>query len=148
MHVDTGLGKLDHHQLEEITSAAERCFEFIKKERKGEPFKKVDEKALIQIIKVVTEIDNARDLNWPEAENYRYNFYLHDLIAGIRGMAGSDEEAMNFGLKESEWSNPLSVSIPKSKSLTYDSLLLRFLENHPTLLSILQILFKLLHPYN
>lgn len=99
LHVDTGLGKLDHHQLEEITSAAEICFNFIKKERKSQPFKKLDEKALVQLIKVVTEIDNARDLNWPEASFSRYDFYLHSLIAGIRGMAGSDEEAMTFGLK-------------------------------------------------
>ncbi len=99
LHVDTGLGKLDHHQLEEMTSAAERCFEFLKQERKGEPFKELDEKSLIQIIKVVTEVDNARDLNWPETGTHRYNFYLHSLIAGIRGMAGSDEEAMTFGLK-------------------------------------------------
>ncbi len=99
LHVDTGLGKLDHHQLEEITSAAEICFKYIKQNRKGQPFKKLDEKALIQIIKVATEVDNARDLNWPEVKNARPNFYLHVIIAGIRGMAGSDEEAMNFGLK-------------------------------------------------
>ncbi len=99
LHVDTGLGKLDHHQLEEITSAAEICFKYIKQKRKGQPFKKLDEKALIQIVKVATEVDNARNLNWPETESSRYNFYLHSLIAGVRGMAGSDEEAMSFGLK-------------------------------------------------
>lgn len=99
LHVDVGLGKLDHHQLEEITSAAKLCFDYIKQQRKGQSLKELDEKALIQIIKVVTEADNARDLNWPETATSRNNFYLHVLIAGIRGMAGSDEEAMTFGLK-------------------------------------------------
>lgn len=99
LHVDTGLGKLDHHQFNKVTSAAEICFDYIKQKRKGKPFKKLDEKAIVQIIKVVTEVDNARDLNWPETETNRNNFYLHNLIAGIRGMAGSDEEAMEFGLK-------------------------------------------------
>lgn len=102
LHVDTGLGRLDHHQLEEVTSAAQLCFDFIKKERKGQSLKKLDEKALVQIIKVTTEVDNARDLKWPETEESRYNFYLQSAIAGIRGMAGSDEEAMAFGLKSME----------------------------------------------
>lgn len=99
LHVDVGEGKLDHHQLEEITSAAKLCFDYIKEQRKGRPLKELDEKALVQIIEVVTEADNARDLNWPETTTPRNNFYLHVLIAGIRGMAGSDEETMTFGLK-------------------------------------------------
>lgn len=99
LHVDVGEGKLDHHQLEEITSATKLCFDHIKQQRKGQPLKELDEKALVQIIEVVTEVDNARDLNWPEVGAARNNFYLHVLIAGIRGMAGSDEEAMDFGLK-------------------------------------------------
>ncbi len=99
LHVDVGMGKLDHHQSEEITSAAKLCFDYITQQRKGQPLKELDKKALVQIIEVVNEVDNARDLNWPETKNGRNNFYLHNLIAGIRGMAGSDEEAMDFGLK-------------------------------------------------
>jgi len=99
LHVDVGLGKLDHHQLEEAISAPKLCFDYIKKQRKGQSFKELDEKALVQIIEVATEVDNARDLNWPETATSRNNFYLHILIAGIRGMAGSDEEVMTFGLK-------------------------------------------------
>lgn len=99
LHVDVGEGKLDHHQLEEITSASKLCFDYIKQQRRGQPLKELDEEALVQIIEVVTEADNARDLNWPEVDAARNNFYLHILIAGIRGMAGSDEEAMAFGLK-------------------------------------------------
>lgn len=99
LYVDVGMGKLDHHQTSEYLSAAKLCFDYLKKQRKGQPLKKLDEKALIQIVEIVTEIDNARDLKWPEAKTSRYNFYLHDLIAGIRGMAGSDKETMDFGLK-------------------------------------------------
>lgn len=99
LHIDVGEGKLDHHQLEKITSATKLCFDYIKKQRKGQSLKELDEKALVQIIEVVTEVDNARDLNWPETTASRNNFYLHVLIAGIRGMAGSDEEAMTFGFK-------------------------------------------------
>lgn len=99
LHVDVGMGKLDHHQTEEITSATKLCFDYLKQQRKGQSLKELDEKALVQIIEVVTEADNARDLNWPETETSRYDFYLNSIIAGIRGMAGSDEEAMTFGLK-------------------------------------------------
>ena len=99
LHVDVGGGKLDHHQTGEYLSAAKLCFDYLKQQRKEQSLKELDEKALVQIIKVVTEVDNARDLNWPEAKTSRPNFYLHSLIAGIRGMAGSDEETMIFGSK-------------------------------------------------
>jgi len=102
LHLDVGMGKLDHHGTGEYLSAARLCLDFIKKERKGRPLGRLDEKALEKMVAVVTEIDNARDLNWPEVAEDRSDFYLHNLIAGIRGLAGSDEKAMSFGLEGME----------------------------------------------
>ncbi|HUS60158.1 MAG TPA: hypothetical protein VMX76_02130 [Nevskiaceae bacterium] len=99
LYVDVGRGKLDHHQTGKLLSAAQLCFDFIKKARKGKKLSPLDEEVLKRVVKVVTEVDNARDLSWQEVKQDRYKFYLHTLISGIRGLAGSDQEAMNFGLK-------------------------------------------------
>ncbi len=99
LHVDTGLGKLDHHQFNEVNSAAKLCFDFIKHERKGQSLSPLDEKALERIVDFATQVDNARDLNWGEVDTVRQDFYLHNIISGIRGLAGSDQEAMDYGIK-------------------------------------------------
>lgn len=99
LYVDVGRGKLDHHQTGEFLSAAKLCFDFVKKARKREKLSPLDEEVLKRVVKVVTEVDNARDLSWQEVKQDRYKFYLHTLISGIRGLAGSDQEAMGFGLK-------------------------------------------------
>lgn len=99
LYVDVGRGKLDHHQTGKFLSAAQLCFDYLKAERKGKKISPLKEEALRRIVKVVTKVDNARDMNWQEVNKDRYRFYLHTLISGIRGLAGSDQEAMSFGLK-------------------------------------------------
>lgn len=98
LHVDVADGKLDHHQTSEKTSAAALVLKFIENEfeEKGMDFKKLDKIALAEIVKVITEIDNARNLVWEEASEIRNDFYLHNLIGGIRGIGKSDEEVMEF----------------------------------------------------
>jgi len=99
LHVDVADGKLDHHQTSEKTSAAALVFEFIenKLKEKGMDFKELDREALVELVKVATEIDNARDLVWSESSELKTHFYLHNLISGVRGMGRSDEETMGFG---------------------------------------------------
>ncbi|TSC54097.1 MAG: hypothetical protein LiPW31_230 [Microgenomates group bacterium LiPW_31] len=99
LHVDTGGGKLDHHQTGEYLSAAKLCFDYLKTKREGEKLSPLDEQALSEIVEVATQADNARDLKWQEVDTPRFDFYLHNLISGIRGLAGSDKEAMEYGLK-------------------------------------------------
>jgi len=53
-------------------------------------------------------------------------------------------KAKNTEEIESEWSDPLSVSMPKNKIYISTPLLLRFLQNHPNLFPMLRQLIKLL----
>lgn len=99
LHVDTGRGKLDHHQSGEIKAAAKLCFDYIKQQRKSQPLKELDEEALVRIVDFVTQVDNAWDLNWQEVKTIRQDFYLHCILSGIRGLAGSDREVMDYGIK-------------------------------------------------
>lgn len=95
LHVDTGNGLLDHHQTSRYTCAALQTLSFIQKERKGQPFSPLEEKALKKLVKVVIQVDNARDLNWPEAREDRFQFYLHSLVFSIKRMIPQDDKLIN-----------------------------------------------------
>ena len=99
LHVDVGLGKLDHHQANDYFSATKLVFEYLLKMRKGEKLSPLDEEALNLMVKVVNEIDNAGELTWEEIKEPRYEFYLHELFLGLRGLGDSDLEVMEYGLK-------------------------------------------------
>ncbi len=86
VHVDTGGGEYDHHQSsgeQKVTSATELVFEKSVKDRVK---KEVERVALARMVKVITEIDNFRELVWPEAYHDRYDFGLHELINAWAGM--------------------------------------------------------------
>ncbi|MBM3205540.1 hypothetical protein FJZ41_01665 [Candidatus Shapirobacteria bacterium] len=102
LHVDVGLGKLDHHQTSDFTSAAKLSLAYLLKVRKSEQLSPLDKQVLEMMVEVVNEVDNARDLDWPEIEKARYDFYLHNLFWGLRGLNASDTETMAYGLKSLE----------------------------------------------
>ena len=97
--VDVGRGKLDHHHTGEYFSAAKLCWDYIKKERKGQKLSPLEEKALTELVEVVTQVDNARDLYWKEVNKSRYRLYLHTLVDGLRKLGETDQEVMSFGLR-------------------------------------------------
>lgn len=85
IHVDTGLGQFDHHQKKSFSCAASLCFSQISKKGKVESF---DKKVLKRMIAQVTEIDNGREISWPEPTSDRYAFMLHNFI-----FVSSDDQA-------------------------------------------------------
>jgi len=97
--VDVGRGKLDHHQTGRYLSATKLCFDLVKKERQGQPLGRLGKKALVALVGVVTEIDNARDLNWPEVSKNRYYLYLYNLFDGLRKLGETDEQVLEFGFR-------------------------------------------------
>ncbi len=99
LYVDVGRGKLDHHQTGEYLSAAKLCFDYILAVRKDQPFSPLEQEALRKMVAVVTQIDNASDLNWEEITQTRYQFYLHTLIDGLRGLAETDQQVIEFGFR-------------------------------------------------
>jgi len=99
LHVDVGGGKLDHHQTNEYLSATKLCFDFVKESRKGQELSLLDLQALEKIVAFVTEVDNAVDLSWPEFQTEKYDFYLHNILSGLRGIGDDDSSVMNYSLK-------------------------------------------------
>lgn len=99
LYVDVGGGKLDHHHTGDYLSAAKLCLDYILTAREKEKLSPLKEQALKELVEVVTQIDNARDLSWEEINQGRYQFYLHTLIEGLRGLAFSDQQVMDFGFQ-------------------------------------------------
>jgi len=102
LYVDVGRGKLDHHQTNNYLSATKLCWDYVLEQRRHQPLKEIEEKAGEKLVEVVTEVDNAQDLNWEEVGEDRYYFYLHILIDGLRGLEETDGEVMEFGFRALE----------------------------------------------
>jgi PKD repeat protein len=98
----------------------------------------------------------------PDGENVSYlfnwgnnitSFIMGPYPSGVECNASTiwfDEGTFNVTVKaidvygaESEWSDPLVVSMPKTKAKTIDIILLRILENYPLLYKILHRFLKL-----
>ncbi len=81
VHVDTGGGKFDHHQAgsedHKLTSAAKLVFDQKISSRLTKP---EDRQAMARLVDLIVEIDNFRELNWPEADADRYDLGLAEII--------------------------------------------------------------------
>ena len=89
LHVDTGMGKLDHHQIAEDTCAAKRTLEYIKKiqnskfkiQRGKKKETKTDE-ALERMVEVVNDIDHFREVYFPNPTADYYDFGMVAVLDG------------------------------------------------------------------
>jgi len=96
-HVDTGLGKFDHHQPERAhqkVSATSLVFEYLCQTK---PELKTD-RSLKSMIEYIVDIDHFGDIHWPDPANLRYNFMIHELIRGAEySDPHNDESQLHFG---------------------------------------------------
>lgn len=97
-HVDTGLGKFDHHQIansSDTICAATLVFDHcasIHPELK-------DDQALQIIVKFVTEVDHFKEIYWYQANDTKYNFMIHELIRGLEFFdPHNDDSQLHFGM--------------------------------------------------
>lgn len=97
LHVDTGLGKFDHHQVENrALCAAKLVFNFLVKKKH---IRKDQYEALSRIIDYVVMDDNFADIFLHEPDSDIYDFCLHRLIDGIKGVKRDDYQRMDFGFQ-------------------------------------------------
>ena len=93
IHVDTGLGKFDHHQLSERSSATKRVFDYLSEEGY---IKERDLPAIEHMVLFITEIDNFGEVHFPNPTDIKYTFCLHEFIYPLRGQLTSDTELMSM----------------------------------------------------
>lgn len=89
LHVDTGMGKFDHHQSNEDTCAAQKVLEFLIAEGH---IKKNYIEPLERMIAVVNDIDHFREVFLPEPDNDMFDFLLMTVIEGVKIKLQDDEK--------------------------------------------------------
>lgn len=94
IHVDTGLGKFDHHQTNEKTCAARKVFEYL---HKGKLLKSGYVKPLERLTDLVTEIDHFGEVFYPDAAEDRYDFLLPSILDGLRMVYKNDTRLVSVG---------------------------------------------------
>lgn len=103
VHVDTGLGALDHHQIEnEEVSSASLTLDFIKKllESEGQHLGEEKIQALDRMMKVVVEVDHFKEVNWdnPTADYHEFSFL--GILEGLKLKRPNDDlYYINFGME-------------------------------------------------
>lgn len=102
MHVDTGMGPLDHHQTSNLNECgATRTWDFIKKQHidVGEKwFLKAD--AIERIVTVIVAIDHFQEVYWSEPEADYHEFSLLGLLDGLKYQKpGENEFYVLFGME-------------------------------------------------
>lgn len=99
IHVDTGMGQFDHHQLndpEKHFSATRRVFDYLKG---CGHLRQNDVPPLELMVNHITSIDHFGELYFPEPQNIRYNFGLDQLFDGFKANRMEDQEAVDIGFK-------------------------------------------------
>lgn len=99
VHVDTGLGKFDHHQPEMgdvDTCAAKLVYEWLVAEGRIQ-----DNEALRRLVNVVNDVDHFREYFWPDPAHDRYGMFLEQVINGVKmgGYVKNDEDLVQLGMK-------------------------------------------------
>ena len=99
IHVDTGLGRFDHHQPQRAdtnTSATSLVYDYICSRNP-----QLENDQPLQIIsEFITEIDHFGEIYWENAGDYKYTMMIHELIRGIEFTHPHDDDSqMQFGLK-------------------------------------------------
>jgi len=102
IHVDTGLGPLDHHQTQDASvSAASLTWNYVLSE-----FKEANDKitaehkeSISRIVKVVVDIDHFKEVFWHDAASDIYEFSLLGILDGLKyEKPGRDSEYVIFGI--------------------------------------------------
>lgn len=91
IHVDTGLGALDHHQTQDDTvSAASLTFDYIR--ANGSPLKDAKLEAIERMVTLVVADDHFKEIFYPDAIAFHHDFSLRGIIDGYRAIYPDDFE--------------------------------------------------------
>lgn len=93
IHVDTGLGKFDHHQTNEDTCAAKKVFHFLRAEKHITK----NQEELERMIAFINDIDHFRDVFFPDPSADRYTFLFDSILDGIRIRLQDDSQLVRIG---------------------------------------------------
>lgn len=100
IHVDTGLGPLDHHQTQNTSvSAASLTWEYVQRQiEKGSELTEQHTQAVSRVVKYVVETDHFKEVFWKDAAADYQEFSLLGLLEGYKLIKqNQDMEYVRFG---------------------------------------------------
>ncbi len=96
IHVDTGLGKFDHHQTNSATCAAKIILDYLIK-KNHVPARIIP--TLIRFTDFVVDIDHFRYVNYPDPAADYHDFSLYQIIEGLKSVINEKKELENIVFK-------------------------------------------------
>lgn len=94
IHVDTGMGRFDHHQTTENTCAAILVYQYLKKKKL---FKKNYEEALERLVNQVNIFDHFGEINFENPDADYFEFLIPSIIdSGLKNLFKNDEEMTSY----------------------------------------------------
>jgi hypothetical protein len=85
IHVDTGLGPLDHHQTsDDSVCGASRTWEYVQTFIKGGAKWEEKKEAISRMVKIVVAIDHFKEVFWPDASADYQEFSLFGVLEGLK----------------------------------------------------------------
>lgn len=125
IHVDTGLGRFDHHQFEKNRelSATRLVFEHLSKNKNVGVH---DLEAVSRISDFVTLIDNFGEVHFHDPSSDIYDFCLYQVIEGLKPTGKTDIEVIEIGFSLLDGvlhilKNKIIAEREIKKGLTFDS---------------------------
>lgn len=100
IHVDTGMGKLDHHQTEDTNiCATSLAFDYVLVNNPSLAKNEIRVNALKRIVDYVIDDDHFQEVFYPNPSADVYDFTIVGLIMGIKiRFPKDDETCMKFGM--------------------------------------------------
>lgn len=101
MHVDTGMGPLDHHQTSSMSECgASRTWDFVKQHHEAGDKWFVRADAIERIVNIIVGIDHFQEVYWKDAAADYHEFSLLGLLEGLKYQKpGDDEFFILFGME-------------------------------------------------
>ncbi|OGK16364.1 hypothetical protein A2774_02820 [Candidatus Roizmanbacteria bacterium RIFCSPHIGHO2_01_FULL_39_12c] len=93
IHVDTGLGKFDHHQSADLTCSTKKVLDFLNREKH---IKKNLQKPLEILANFAIDDDHFLEIYYPEPTADRYEFLINNLIDGLKIVLVEDIKLTEF----------------------------------------------------
>jgi hypothetical protein len=102
IHVDTGLGPLDHHQTQDPNvSGTSRTWDYVReKVEEGSKMLDTHVEAISRVVKIIVDTDHFKEVYWKEAAADYHEFSLLGLLEGMKLVKpGKDAEYVEFGMQ-------------------------------------------------
>ncbi|NMB83792.1 hypothetical protein GYA28_00720 [Candidatus Roizmanbacteria bacterium] len=93
IHVDTGMGRFDHHQIKQRLSATRRVFDYLSEKSYIEP---KNSEALDRMVEYVTAVDNFQEVYFPDPTADYHDFSIYQTIEGLKIKLLDDLKVMDY----------------------------------------------------